>query len=107
MRRFSATFFLMIMLATPAAYSSDAGPTAQAPNTAQGSDAGLKVTAPAPPVAPPPAEPTESATAPLRAGQGTPTDQVSGFESVDKMFGKYLVGPIATVMFWDAFFLGQ
>jgi len=104
MRRFSATFFLMIMLATPAAYSSDAGPTAQAPNTAQGSDAGLKVTAPAPPVAPAPAEATESATAPLRAGQGTPTDQVSGFESVDKMFGKYLVGPIATVMFWDAFF---
>jgi AGCS family alanine or glycine:cation symporter len=30
--------------------------------------------------------------------------QATGFDAIDQFFGKYIVGPIATVMFWDAFF---
>ncbi|MBL91893.1 MAG: alanine glycine permease [Myxococcales bacterium] len=48
--------------------------------------------------------PSEAVEAPPAVAEATPTDQVSGFESVDKLFGTYLVGPIATVMFWDVMF---
>ena len=46
----------------------------------------------------------EAPAAPKTVAEAKPTDQVSGFEAVDKFFGDYLVGPIATVMFWDVMF---
>ena len=79
-------------------HATDAGLGAVGTPQVPGNDAGVVA-------APVKKEVTVQVEVPAPALKKTPKpEQVSGFVALDKFFGEWVVGPIATVMFWDAFF---
>lgn len=86
---------LMAMVCAPVAMAQDGEPVPVGTTQAETPDPQAQAPDPTPPEtpAPPPADP-----APQVLEQGP--DSQSLEEKVDAIFGKYLVGPIATVFFW-------